>query len=464
MRIRITRPPPSRAHLRPDRAGPVLVLALAFGVGADQDGDLPQVLVLAHQLVRLGDALEAERAPQDGPDLVGLDQLVGLVALIGVGEVRPDDLLLAHPQVAHVEVQLVAGRAGADHDLAERLDREHRGGEGRLADVLEDDVGRVAEDLLDALGERARDLEALLLLVGRLAALAHHPGELVAVDVVHRPQLLHQLALVGAGHDADRVGARHRAALGREHAEPAGAAPDQHALAGLELALADQHPVGGEVDEPVGGRLVPGQVLGAGEELLRLHLRELRERAPGGLVAPDHLARRGERIEAVDLLVLVRGHVAVEDDLVAGLPAGYAGAHLPDDPGSVRAADVVPVLGVVAVAHDRDRLAERGPDVVVVHAGRHHAHDDLERARLGHLDLLELEGVLRLAQALLADHPGGHRLGQRAGLDVQLRHLRNVHGHGLAGYPPAAEVGSAYARWPRRTGPRGDPPVGAGGT
>ena len=87
---------------------------------------------------------------------------------------------------------------------------------------------------------------------------------------------------------------------------------------------------------------------------------------------------------------------------------------------------MVPVLGVVAVTPDADRLAERGPDVVVVHARRHHAHDHLERARLGHLDLLELEGVARLALALLADDPGRHRLGQRPGLHADFGHVRQV--------------------------------------
>ncbi len=108
----------------------------------------------------------------------------------------------------------------------------------------------------------------------------------------------------------------------------------------------------------------------------------------------------------------------MHDDLVAGLPAGDAGADLPDDARGVGAADVVAELGVVAVAHHRHRLAERGPHVVVVDARGHHAHDHLERARLGHLDLLDLEGVLGFAEALLADDPRGHRLGQLAGLGV----------------------------------------------
>jgi hypothetical protein len=47
----------------------------------------------------------------------------------------------------------------------------------------------------------------------------------------------------------------------------------------------------------------------------------------------------------------------VHDDLVAGLPAGHAGADLPPDPVGVGAADVVAVLGVVAVLHDRHGLA-----------------------------------------------------------------------------------------------------------
>ncbi len=45
------------------------------------------------------------------------------------------------------------------------------------------------------------------------------------------------------------------AELGGEDAEPAGGAPDQDVVPRLELALVDQHPVGGEVGQPVGGGL-----------------------------------------------------------------------------------------------------------------------------------------------------------------------------------------------------------------
>src|SRR5262249_61826139 len=116
----------------------------------------------------------------------------GTPALISVGEMGADDLLLPHPEVADVEVERVAGGRPADHDLAERLDHEDRRREGRLADVLEDNVGRIAEGLLDLLRELARDLEPGLLLLGRLAAGPHHPLELVPADVIYRAEPLDQ--------------------------------------------------------------------------------------------------------------------------------------------------------------------------------------------------------------------------------------------------------------------------------
>ena len=122
----------------------------------------------------------------------------------------------------------------------------------------------------------------------------------------------------------------------------------------------------------------------------------------------------------------------MDHHLVAGLPLGDALADLPDDAGGVRAADVMAPLGVVAVAEHGDGLAERRPDVVEVDPGGHHPDDHLEGARLRQLDLLELEGVLGLALALGPDHPGGHRLRQLARLDVELRDLGYVYGHGAA--------------------------------
>ena len=191
--------------------------------------------------------------------------------------------------------------------------------------------GARAELLLDELAEAARLLEARLLLVGRLAAAAHHARELVAVDDVAGAELAAQVGLLGGRDDADAVGAGEAAELEREHAEAAGGAPDEHAVAGLQLGLADQHPVGGEVGQPVGGGLLPGQRGRLGQQLLGLDLAVLGERAPGRLVAPDPLRRRGHRVQAVHLGVLVGRLVAVDDDLVAGLPARHARADLLDD-------------------------------------------------------------------------------------------------------------------------------------
>src|SRR3954447_6852331 len=101
----------------------------------------------------LGDLLEAQRPPEYGTDLPRLDQLVRAVAFPGVGEVRADDALLAHPQVADVEVERVSRRRAADHDRAERLDGQHGRGEGGPADVLEHDVRLAAELLRDRLAE-----------------------------------------------------------------------------------------------------------------------------------------------------------------------------------------------------------------------------------------------------------------------------------------------------------------------
>src|SRR5215203_4875144 len=179
---------PDRRRLGRRRPAP----ALALGAGADEDGDLAEVLILVHQLVGLRDLVEAHRTPEHRADEPRVDEPVGLVALPRVGEVGPHDLLLAHPQVADVEVEVVAARSPAYDDLAERLDREDRRRERRLAHVLEDDVGAVAQQRPDALGEVAADRGARALLLGGLAAAAHHARELRAVDPALDAELLEQ--------------------------------------------------------------------------------------------------------------------------------------------------------------------------------------------------------------------------------------------------------------------------------
>src|SRR6187200_1921865 len=104
-------------------------------------------------------------------------------------------------------------------------------------------------------------------------------------------------------------------------------------------------------------------MLGTLEQLAVLHAAELRKGAVRRLVAPDALRGREHRIAAVALLVVAVVLIAVDDDLVADLPALHLGAHRPDDAGGVGAGDMV---GALVPVERRDRLAERRPDAVVV--------------------------------------------------------------------------------------------------
>ncbi len=198
-----------------------------------------------------------------------------------------------------------------------------------------------------------------------------------------------------------------RAQLHRHRAEAARSAPDQHVVAGPQdvRAMAEQHAIGGGEGQRVAGALFPGQVLGARHQLPALHLGELGEGAVRRLVAPDALRGREHRVAAVALLVVAVILVAMDDDLVAHLPALHLGADRPDDAGGVGAGDVI--LGLVHVER-RDRLAQAGPDAVVIDARRHHEHDHL--VGIGHRGRhhLDLHALLGRAMALAPDRPGIH--------------------------------------------------------
>jgi len=365
------------------------------------DRHLALVLIVGHALVGVGGLLEVEALVEHRLDAAVDDELVGPVGLERVGEVRADDLLLPHPQVADVELELVAGGGAADDDLAELLGHQDRGREGLGPDVLEHDVGIVATgELADLLAEPARLLRPLA------------EVELAAVDDELGAQAPAQLGLVVARDHGDRRRAGQLAQLDGEHAQAPGGAPDQHVVARLHVGAPEQHPVGGEEGEAVAGRLLPGQVLGLGQELLRLDQAELGEGAPVGLVAPDLLVLAGQRVLAVARRALAARLVAVQDHLVADLPALHRATDLPDDSGRVRAGDVEVLLRVHL--HGRYRLAARGPDAVEVDAGGHHHHQDVERPDLGHRDLLDAHRVARLALAIGADDDGAHQLRQLA--------------------------------------------------
>jgi hypothetical protein len=90
---------------------------------------------------------------------------------------------------------------------------------------------------------------------------------------------------------------------------------------------------------------------------------------------------------------------------------------------------VVPELGMVAVAENRNGLAEGCPDIVEVDARGHDANDYFECSWFRGLDLLEPEGILGFPLSLLTDHPGCHLLGQFTGLDIKLAHISEIYWH-----------------------------------
>ena len=175
--------------------------------------------------------------------------------------------------------------------------------------------------------------------------------------------------------------------------------------------MAEQHAIGGGERQRVAGRLLPRQMRGLRHELARLHAAELRERAVRRLVTPDALRGRQQRIAAVAVLVVAVVLIAVDDDLVADLPAPHLGADRPDHAGGVGAGDVERMLVDV---ERRDRHAEAGPDAVVVDARRHHVDQHLVLADRPGRHHFELHGGFRRAVALLADRPGVHLFGHMA--------------------------------------------------
>ena len=191
--------------------------------------------------------------------------------------------------------------------------------------------------------------------------------------------------------------------------------------------MPEEHPVGGGKRQRVTGAFLPGQVLRARHELLRLHGGELGKRAVRRLVAPDPLAGREHRVAAVAFLVVAVVLVAMDHDLVADLPARDLFAHRPDDARSVGPGDVI---GRLVHVEGADRDAEAGPDAVVIHARGHHQHDDLVAVGRLHVDDFQLERLVRLSMPLAPDRPGVHLRGkmtQRGELPDLVQVLLAVH-------------------------------------
>src|SRR3981081_2954222 len=213
--------------------------------------------------------------------------------------------------------------------------------------MLEHDVDvALAGDVPDRLAELARLLDPGVVL--RRVHRGHRApaGEILAVDDALGAELHDIIALGLIRDDADRIRARRGRELHAEHPEPAARAPYQHVVAGLERVrrMAEQHAVGGRERQRVAGRFFPGEMLGLGHQLPRLHPAILREGAVGRLVAPDALRGREHRITPIAVLVVAVVLIAVDDHLVADFPAPYLGADRPYDAVGVRARDVERIL------------------------------------------------------------------------------------------------------------------------
>src|SRR5205085_1629509 len=126
-------------------------------------------------------------------------ELVGRPALAVVGEVRADDRLREHPQVAVVELVHEARGRRAGHDLASAARHEDARAERVAAGMLEHDVDvAAAAELADALAEAEVLLRVLLPRLGI-------PEAVVLLRAVDDP--------LGAG-----VAALLRLRLARDHA------------------------------------------------------------------------------------------------------------------------------------------------------------------------------------------------------------------------------------------------------
>ncbi len=138
------------------------------------------------------------------------------------------------------------------------------------------------------------------------------------------PELVEELHLLGRGDHADRDAAAVQHVLHGVAAEAAARPPHEHpvALGHRGAVVRDQHPVGGGVAQGVDRRLLPAEVGRLGHELVGLHHRHVGQAAEVRLEAPDPLVG-GQHGVVVGGGVLVVDVVAVDGDLVAGLPVAH---------------------------------------------------------------------------------------------------------------------------------------------
>src|SRR5262249_5119543 len=156
------------------------------------------------------------------------------------------------------------------------------------------------------------------------------------------------LALGVVGDNRDRTSAEGARDFETHAAEPAGGAPHEDDVTGLDDVRrpAHEHAIRGRRAEQVAARFFPGEPLRLGHALVSLAARELAEAPVVGLVTPDARALGEHR-------VLARAHprvvgappAAVHDHLIADLDVLHVLPECPHDAGAVAAAGVE-VLGL----------------------------------------------------------------------------------------------------------------------
>ena len=272
--------------------------------------------------------------------------------------------------------------------------------------------------------------------------------EVLPIDVPDGAELLGVRALLVAAHDGDGAAAGVRDELHGERAEPAARPPDEHDVAGLHgvRGPSEEHAVGGGAGERRRGGLLPGEEVGLRQALVRLHLAELRERAPARVVAPHAEAAREPGVLAGhDPRIVEIPLTRVHDDPVADLHVRHLVAHGVDDARRVGAHDVeVRRLAPPGLRlRDVDGHASGRPHVVEVHPAGHDHHEGVVRPELGHVDHLALDRRLGLAVSIgtheLRMHLRRHLPDRR-----DLAELVQVLGHVPHPPPTSASSGNAW--------------------
>ena len=134
--------------------------------------------LFVHERVLSADVGEVVHARQQRLDAARVDQPVGLVRLGVVGEVRGDQPLELHPEVAVVELDHVTRGSRAGDDGAPAAHGEHRGAHRGSTGVLEDDVGVLAGQFADVVGmQNHPDRQAALQRFDQLAGHAARQGD-----------------------------------------------------------------------------------------------------------------------------------------------------------------------------------------------------------------------------------------------------------------------------------------------